>query len=95
MRHAGNPAFRTLNCELQSVIRYPRVLGQPGFRRLWKVMADVREISGVGLYECGDLQRLAYAQMCRMRSVPERIDDQNFDARDKIDNRIRHGAAIA
>ena len=30
-----------------------------------------------------------------MRFVAKRIDDQDFHARDKIDNRIRYGAAVA
>ncbi len=30
-----------------------------------------------------------------MRFVAKRIDDQDFHARDKIDNRIRYDAAVA
>ena len=84
-----------LESELQSVIGNTHTIRESRFSGLRKVVADVREISGLGLYESGDLQGLAHAQMCRMRSVPQRIDDQNFDARNKIDNRIRHRAAIA
>src|SRR5207247_1314225 len=84
-----------LESELQSVIGNTHTIRESRFGGLWKVVADVREISRLGLHACGDFQCLAHAQMCRMRSVPERVDDQRFDARDKIDNRIRYGAAIA
>src|SRR5206468_11710250 len=84
-----------LESELQSVIGNTHTIRESRFSGLWKVVADVREISRLGLYACGDFQCLAHAHMCRMRSVPVRVDDQGFDVRDKIDNRIRHGAAIA
>ncbi len=68
---------------------------EPGFRSLRKVVTDVREVSRLRIDATGDFQRLVYAQMRWMRSVPQCIDDQDFYTRDKLDNRIRHRAAVA
>ncbi len=69
--------------------------GEPRFRRLRQLVADVGEISRVRLDAQGDFQRLIHTEMSRMRFVAKRIDDQDFHARDKIDNRIRYDAAVA
>src|ERR1700724_634455 len=58
-------------------------------------MRDVREICFVRPNAARDLQRLLDVQMCRMWFLPQRINDQNLHPRDKINNRIRDGAAVA
>jgi hypothetical protein len=81
--------------ELQSVIRNLCVSREPGFGGVRKVVANVGEVSRLRFYARGCFERLANAQMRWMRFVTQGVDDQDFHARDKIDNRIRHGAAIA
>jgi len=66
---------------------------EPGFRQIAEVVADVREVSRLRLHARGRFQRLAYAQMLvGWGFVAQRVDDQGFHARDKVD--IASGTAL-
>src|SRR5437764_14404373 len=57
-------------------------------------MRNVDEIGFFGLNAGGHFERLPHAQMSRVRLLPQRIDDQTFNAENRLRDFIRHGAAI-
>ena len=58
-------------------------------------MGNVREISCAWPHPRRDFQSLLHAEMRRMRFIAQGVDDQDFYAGDKIDNRPWHRAAVA
>src|SRR5437667_12206907 len=77
------------------------VVGDVGMRRqillerLRQLMRDVDEISFFGLNARCDFERLRDTQMSRVWLLPQRIDDQTFNAENLLRYFIRHRAAIA
>src|SRR5438045_5336431 len=63
--------------------------------RLRQLMRDVDEISFFGLNARCDFERLRDTQMSRVWLLPQRIDDQTFNAENLLRYFIRHRAAIA
>src|SRR6266536_2327936 len=63
--------------------------------RLCQLMRDVDEIGFFGLNARCDFERLRDAQMSRLRLLPQRVDDQTFNAENLLRDLIRHRAAIA
>ena len=84
-----------LQAQFQPIVRNAYALRKTRFCGLRKIVADVRKVSRFRLYARCRIQGLPNAQVCRMRSIAKRVDDKDFHARDKIDNRIRYRAAIA
>src|SRR3954453_3201081 len=81
--------------ELESVVSDADTRRQLRFGRLGQFVGDMSEESPFRSDFCRDPKSLRHTKVCRMRFVPESINDQNLYPGDFFDDRIRDGAAIA